>query len=301
MQKLRVKLETVTPLLLRGADNRTPELRPPSFRGAMRYWWRAALGGIIRDNRSMEHLHLLESAVFGDTKCGSAITVRLGESDVGTRRVNVLPHKGKGSASALVGTFELVLSQPRGDDPKVWHAACASLELALTFGGIGLRSRRGYGTLRVAKSSDEAIGIFPTSWQGWRNQVKRASQLAIKAAIELAEANSVSIRQAGRATAFPHANREGSIFVCNARRPSPEEAMVWFMQQMRDHPALGGIRPQRRASPLWMRVIQTDMREYGALCVVLASRFKEADYAFVQQFLAEKLQGEPMEVEGWNV
>jgi CRISPR-associated protein Cmr1 len=42
MQKITVKLETVTPLFLGGADPRgEPELRPPAFRGAMRYWLRA--------------------------------------------------------------------------------------------------------------------------------------------------------------------------------------------------------------------------------------------------------------------
>ncbi len=44
---LTVTLETVTPLFLGGADPRgAPELRAPSFRGAMRYWLRAALGTV---------------------------------------------------------------------------------------------------------------------------------------------------------------------------------------------------------------------------------------------------------------
>lgn len=43
MQNITVKLETVTPLFLGGAEPRDkpPELRPPAFRGAMRYWLRA--------------------------------------------------------------------------------------------------------------------------------------------------------------------------------------------------------------------------------------------------------------------
>lgn len=45
MLKLTVTLETVTPLFLGGADPRgEPELRPPAFRGTLRYWLRAALG-----------------------------------------------------------------------------------------------------------------------------------------------------------------------------------------------------------------------------------------------------------------
>src|SRR6266850_1449561 len=70
--KLTVTLETVTPLFLGGAEaqdrNRSPELRPPAFRGALRYWLRAALGGVIGDN-NLDGLHRLESAVFGSTEC----------------------------------------------------------------------------------------------------------------------------------------------------------------------------------------------------------------------------------------
>ncbi len=40
MRQLTVTLETVTPMFLGGAEPRgKPELRAPSFRGALRYWW----------------------------------------------------------------------------------------------------------------------------------------------------------------------------------------------------------------------------------------------------------------------
>ncbi|MCX7683492.1 MAG: type III-B CRISPR module RAMP protein Cmr1 [Anaerolineae bacterium] len=44
MHEVRVRLETVTPVFLGGADPcGAPELRPPAFRGALRYWLRAAI------------------------------------------------------------------------------------------------------------------------------------------------------------------------------------------------------------------------------------------------------------------
>jgi hypothetical protein len=43
-------LETITPLFLTGADPRgEPELRAASIRGALRFWLRALLGGVIGD------------------------------------------------------------------------------------------------------------------------------------------------------------------------------------------------------------------------------------------------------------
>jgi CRISPR-associated protein Cmr1 len=45
---LTTTLETVTPQFWDRADPRgAPELRPPAFRGAMRHWLWAALGGLM--------------------------------------------------------------------------------------------------------------------------------------------------------------------------------------------------------------------------------------------------------------
>jgi CRISPR-associated protein Cmr1 len=73
---LSVPLETVTPLFLAGAEPRgAPELRPPAFRGALRYWLRAALGGVLGDDVSA--VRQAEAAVFGSTDGASPVTVRL--------------------------------------------------------------------------------------------------------------------------------------------------------------------------------------------------------------------------------
>ncbi|OPX29474.1 MAG: type III-B CRISPR module RAMP protein Cmr1 [Candidatus Omnitrophica bacterium 4484_171] len=44
MKTITFECETITPMFLAGADGRTPELRPPSIKGAMRFWWRAMNG-----------------------------------------------------------------------------------------------------------------------------------------------------------------------------------------------------------------------------------------------------------------
>jgi CRISPR-associated protein Cmr1 len=77
MTELLVKLETITPLLMGGANARgTPELRPPSIRGALRYWFRAAAGGSVGE----EKFGLIENCVFGNASekspRSSPITIR---------------------------------------------------------------------------------------------------------------------------------------------------------------------------------------------------------------------------------
>jgi len=295
MHELTVTLETVTPLLVRGADNRTPELRPPSFRGAMRYWLRAALGGVIGDS-NLDDLHKLESAVFGSTERGSAIGIRLRDMNTRKHEASILPHKNRGRAKALTGGFELVMSQTRGADPAIWDAARASLELALTFGGVGLRSRRGYGTLRIVRAPKSGLGAFPTTLDGWKTHVERVAQLAIATAMGLAGVLKPRL-PAGPAD-YPCATKSGLIRLCDAREHSAMQAVISFMKRTPKNNALGGINP-RQASPLWMRPIQTGPTTYGLLCVVLASRFSGANYGFVREFL-DKFPGEYLSVKGWN-
>ncbi|HYK85247.1 MAG TPA: type III-B CRISPR module RAMP protein Cmr1, partial [Ktedonobacteraceae bacterium] len=65
MQEVTFNVETITPLFLAGADQNTAELRAPSFRGAMRYWFRALVGGMVgTDPRGLEEVIKAESSVF---------------------------------------------------------------------------------------------------------------------------------------------------------------------------------------------------------------------------------------------
>ena len=47
MKRLTFKLQVVTPLFLSGANQQVAELRPPSIRGALRFWFRAMMGGVV--------------------------------------------------------------------------------------------------------------------------------------------------------------------------------------------------------------------------------------------------------------
>ncbi|MFH0988531.1 MAG: type III-B CRISPR module RAMP protein Cmr1 [bacterium] len=42
-KKVTFKCEVITPMFLGGADPDKPELRPPSIRGAMRWWFRTMI------------------------------------------------------------------------------------------------------------------------------------------------------------------------------------------------------------------------------------------------------------------
>ena len=78
MHEITFSLRTITPLFLAGADQATAELRAPSFRGAMRYWYRSLLAGLVgTDAVGLSKVVEAESKLFGATDTGSAITLRV--------------------------------------------------------------------------------------------------------------------------------------------------------------------------------------------------------------------------------
>lgn len=190
MAQVKLGLKTVTPLFLSGAEARgEPELRPPSFRGALRYWLRAALGGAIGD-RDLPHLHKLEGQVFGNAADdtggqASAVTIQISndagfESDFYHKEPTERVRRNGESLPQPSGrdylfwsmdesgrddnyqppkqyikngtTFTLTLRNRPGSDDQALVDSVATLWLLLNLGGLGSRSRRAAGSLAVCES-----------------------------------------------------------------------------------------------------------------------------------------------------
>ncbi len=168
LYKAEFDCEVLTPMFLSGVDQTTCELRAPSLRGVLRYWYRALLGG--RGITALPDLHRLETVVFGDTKRGSPLRVRIAGP---TFQPHELPriddhadYQRKSPMGYLwfsttlgdndrryipAGTvFRVTLSAP-GRDPEGQRRA-ALLEAVDAFwltahlGALGSRARRGAGS-----------------------------------------------------------------------------------------------------------------------------------------------------------
>ncbi|MCS7177915.1 MAG: type III-B CRISPR module RAMP protein Cmr1 [Anaerolineae bacterium] len=193
---LTVTLEAVTPLFLGGADPYgAPELRAPSFRGALRYWLRAALGGVYGDDAAGLHaIRRAEARVFGSTEAdwggASAVVIQCKCKEVQPRPVNyglekdVQTQKSGKTVSQPSGRDYLYWSMsgfrgrpsrqyyPEGsrfllelrvrpgvsDNDQVFQEAIAALWLLVQLGGVGSRSRRIGGSLSVLEP-EEACGF----------------------------------------------------------------------------------------------------------------------------------------------
>lgn len=136
-------LETITPLFMAGADRKTPELRPPSFKGMMRFWWRA-----MRAENDIKRLAKDEAKIFGGTGKGegkSKIQIRISYNKLNTKSYSPLPHKNKQfSIPAIYNQkFRCILN----GEELYKKEALSALKLSLLLGGFGKRSRRGFGSV----------------------------------------------------------------------------------------------------------------------------------------------------------
>lgn len=150
METITFHCKVLTPMFLAGADGRTPELRAPSLKGAMRFWWRAVNGHL-----PLAKLKEQESQIFGgsgDNVSRSKIIVRVFSPDrLRTRTAELVPHKPFMKALAIEPgqEFSVQLSLTNSSDLFDLEKLRALFELACLLGGLGKRVRRGMGSVHI--------------------------------------------------------------------------------------------------------------------------------------------------------
>ncbi len=165
MEKVSFTCETITPMFLAGADSRTPELRPPSIKGAMRFWWRALHGHL-----SLKELKEKESRIFGGTggvQARSCFSIRVhsaGRLEVTDARP--VPHKRFNIPALNVGEqFKVTFSmhdRPKDKNGIVLFTLDQLRNLFLLtcyLGGFGKRVRRGFGSVDVIEINESRDAI----------------------------------------------------------------------------------------------------------------------------------------------
>ena len=211
MQKVVFEMKTITPLFLAGADQEKAELRAPSFRGLMRYWQRALVGGIVGgDTKGLAEVVKAETATFGTTDTASAVLIRVSNASAQpkelTERLNVQVNgqwqsTGKGyliwsmSSSGrkergnykparryfpLDTRFQITLAS-RSNDDKLFQQAIAAFWLLTRLGGVGSRSRRCAGSLTVQRVEGDTAGFsfqMPANAQALKKQLEEGINAA---------------------------------------------------------------------------------------------------------------------------
>lgn len=218
MLEVTFTLQTITPLFLAGADQTNAELRAPTFRGLMRYWYRALIGGVVGANKETLPLVMeAETAIFGATDTGSPISMRISEASKDPQqfqkesysRENVsgkdylfwsMAASGKGERykpDRLLfpqGTVFRVTLSSKGDDNTKLQQAIAAFWLLTHLGGIGSRSRRCAGSVTVGDidGDDNKTGLSfapPENREDLQRQISEGIKITQKLARESLPAN----------------------------------------------------------------------------------------------------------------
>ncbi|MCA1933135.1 MAG: type III-B CRISPR module RAMP protein Cmr1 [Calditerrivibrio sp.] len=169
IHKRDYELEVVTPLFLGGADPKKAEIRTAPFKAAIRFWWRAIYGS---DN--IEAMRKKESEIFGNTEKKSSLLISVFPQLVnekcnnlkGGKTYSVNSSKMNGPITLRIldylayglykynnvyrkafinpgEKFNISLRFPSEFEEQILKA----FEAMILFGGIGAKSRNGFGSL----------------------------------------------------------------------------------------------------------------------------------------------------------
>ena len=176
------EIKVLTPVFLGGSNPRSLDnlFRAPSIKGMLRFWFRAILGGVfnLRDTKKLKEK---EDMYFGSTKARSPFSIWAESISSSKEDWYLLPHKAKFPTLAWNpgSKFRVRLSIRRKVD-HIEEVLKDVFETWVLLGGIGKRSRRGYGSLWVLNSepiwnplnfqdfSEKLQGKLNDIWSRWR-------------------------------------------------------------------------------------------------------------------------------------
>ena len=178
MQVIEAEYTIVTPMFIGGGDkNDAPEIRPPSVKGALRFWWRALQwGACLNENNqdvsaALKALHEQEALLFGAAAKEDAygqgkvlLKVKAGALRTSIKNTPNQPARPSGQ-TYLLGqglyhhnqhdlrasitadqSFKVVLKLQ--DDVDATSLQNALLVFGL-LGGLGSRARKGWGSVAI--------------------------------------------------------------------------------------------------------------------------------------------------------
>ena len=179
MEIIKFDCEVITPMFLGGANKSDVELRPPSIKGAMRFWWRAMKG-----NMELKELKAKETMIFGgggENARKAAFSIRILNTKIILSKEEIFKrhrarnpehyrsgidadvlrylafgpfnHKTGWKKSIAPGSqFKIVLNINKAEYQK---EILDSINALVTFGGLGSKSRNGFGQFDILNLNEK--------------------------------------------------------------------------------------------------------------------------------------------------
>lgn len=303
MKTIEATYRIVTPMFCAGADQCRAELRLSSFKGALRFWWRSLAWG--RGLRDPKELWEAEAELFGSSgKTGrSRIILRSAHPEPGAHvrtqrafRVNTWQgYAGFGITDSKVRpkrdyigpgsrwTIQLLDGGLRSGEVEQIRAALVALGM---LGGLGARSRKGWGSLTLTRLVDGTEN--EGSGAEWR--VPRTREEIRRALEQLFHVNECSSELPGWTAITSRAS-----FAIGPAKESADEAHRYLVERYRNavRSITGKSKPlresfglprknagknsrDRRASPVFLHVHQVEEGEAIPVAAVLPADFLPA-------------------------
>lgn len=192
MEHLTFRLQVVTPLFLSGADQGIAELRPPSIRGALRFWFRAIAGAVLKYD--WQAVKQAEALVFGSTDRASLWLLRVRSLTCATPGVSSfaapLAYLGYGPIGYEKRSKAYVAQRDyyppnsscqievylRCSDPLLLQLLGATFWVWGHLGGLGSRVRRGFGGISLKLESSNGLSVWPRAQVLDQNDVEKLVQ-----------------------------------------------------------------------------------------------------------------------------
>lgn len=283
METIEAKFRIVTPMFISGADQTKAELRAPSIKGALRFWWRAL-------NYCDDPKKLLdrESRIFGssDQNIGqSKIKIKLIENNLNTQKI-----PKKWDVNDWKSYIGYGLSEPQDKNKKLFREyfepnqdfsisiglmsglekndISPILEAFSLLGSLGSRSRKGWGSIAIVNQKGEDINI-PLSREEYIKEIKSFKEGTTEKIPDYsAFSNNVTGKVGNQFDTGEKAFRDiGEKYKDYLKSIKPEEREGFGIPRK-------GISNDRRSSPLLIHVHNIGS-EYFWVCLFLKSKFHE--------------------------
>ena len=194
MYKVTFECETITPMFLAGADPRTPELRAPSIKGALRFWWRAMHGHLPLNQLREEEAKIFGGVEKDQGKSAFSIVVTGKFQSSSTRfprqtvqitsrgrtfPINILEYLAygtyqyrKGQGNVFIRDYIPPKSQFTVTLLSLHQELIEDLKnlffIFTNFSGLGSRSRNGFGNFGIKNAAE--LGLKPIDFKSFKSR-----------------------------------------------------------------------------------------------------------------------------------
>ena len=152
--KITLSFRTLTPMFLAGADGKNPELRIPSVKGVLRYWWRALNGHL-----QLSTVQKREGLIFGSQEYQSPLFMHIANvANAEKINANLLPKKNF-TEEAFKPGLQFQVNCQLYTEELTKEQITSLLVVATTLGGFGKRMRRGMGSVALTHIGDEHFAL----------------------------------------------------------------------------------------------------------------------------------------------